>query len=673
MSGALPFDQIRDAARAQAPRLLRAWFPEGRLVGREFRVGDITGTPGESLRVNLDSGKWSDFANADISGFDLIGLHAKRRRIDRTQAARELGEELGILANGHAYAGAPARADERSTEGGWRPMVPPPHGVQRPATLLARFDRVHEYRAADGNFLFFVGRIEAKQTRRKLFVPLTFGVLDGKRGWHRKSPATPRPLYGLDRLAAQGDAEVIVCEGEKAADAAQALFPERVCLTWPGGARAVPHADFTPLEARRVIIWPDNDRAGRDCAAAIAGRIPQARILRVDDMRPGGDAADILPDDPEQWLREHLPPEATPAAPPFHIVEPAALEGVPVPERLWIVADWLPIGCVTASYGDGGVGKSLLAQMLQVACATGTPWCGLEVMRCASLGLYCEDDEPELHRRQDRINGALGISYAALSLMRWISGVGADNTLVSFDGTGRMLVAGLLSELEREAKSIGARLIVLDTAADLFGGNENDRQQVRRFIGLLNGLALRLEAAVLLNCHPSRQGIATGSLDGASTAWSNSVRSRWSLSRPNGDEEGRPETDERELTRRKANYAGSGETIRLRWINGALVPLTREGGVVGSIMRAACEEVFLALLDRCTSQGVHVMDSRNSGNYAPRIFAARPDRDGYTAKDFEKAMQALFGARRIRVVEYTVKSRPRRRIARDQRPEGDDQ
>jgi RecA-family ATPase len=54
-----------------------------------------------------------------------------------------------------------------------------------------------------------------------------------------------------------------------------------------------------------------------------------------------------------------------------------------------------------------------------------------------------------------------------------------------------------------EIKANGARLVPLDTAADLFGGNENDRSQVRRFIGLLNYLAIEIDGAVLLTNIPT--------------------------------------------------------------------------------------------------------------------------------------------------------------------------
>ena len=47
----------------------------------------------------------------------------------------------------------------------------------------------------------------------------------------------PRPLYGLERLAARPEVRVIITEGEKAADAAGALLPGWVAVTSPGGAR----------------------------------------------------------------------------------------------------------------------------------------------------------------------------------------------------------------------------------------------------------------------------------------------------------------------------------------------------------------------------------------------------------------------------------------------------
>src|SRR6202044_3743954 len=133
-----------------------------------------------------------------------------------------------------------------------------------------------------------------------------------------------------------------------------------------------------------------------------------------------------------------------------------------------------------------------------------------------SLGYFCEDDEAELHRRQAAICAAYGVSIGDLGAMRWVSGVGQDNDLMKFDLDGAFTTP-LYASIRKAAIEHDARLVVLDTAADVFGGNENDRHQVRRFIGQLNQLAIDIRGAVLLNAHPSRAGLATGNLDGGST------------------------------------------------------------------------------------------------------------------------------------------------------------
>src|SRR4051794_39059157 len=63
-------------------------------------------------------------------------------------------------------------------------------------------------------------------------------------GWHFKAPLPPRPLYGLDRLAARPQAPVMLLEGEKAADAAGLLFPDYVAICSQGGSNAAAKADW---------------------------------------------------------------------------------------------------------------------------------------------------------------------------------------------------------------------------------------------------------------------------------------------------------------------------------------------------------------------------------------------------------------------------------------------
>ncbi len=44
-------------------------------------------------------------------------------------------------------------------------------------------------------------------------------------------------------------------------------------------------------------------------------------------------------------------------------------------------------------------------------------------------------------------------------------------------------------------------------------------------------------------------------------------------------------------------------------------------------------------------------------NYAPKVFGMRPDRERFTKKDFERAMQALFASKKILLGSYRGSSR----------------
>ena len=128
-----------------------------------------------------------------------------------------------------------------------------------------------------------------------------------KREWRWSSWATPRPLYGLDHLADKPNAQVLVTEGEKAADAAARLLPELAVVTSPNGSKGASHADWTPLRGRAVIIWPDADGAGLDYANAAARLVKRAGAKSVAIISPpadafvGWDAADAEADG---WTQE---------------------------------------------------------------------------------------------------------------------------------------------------------------------------------------------------------------------------------------------------------------------------------------------------------------------------------------------------------------------------------
>ena len=116
-----------------------------------------------------------------------------------------------------------------------------------------------------------------------------------------------RPLYGLDKLAAKPAAKVLVCEGEKSADAAQKLLPGMVSVTWPGGSNGLKAIDWTPLAGRNILLVPDNDPAGEKAMLGVAGYLLAlgctVRQLDTSDQEKGWDLADALADG---WTADDL-------------------------------------------------------------------------------------------------------------------------------------------------------------------------------------------------------------------------------------------------------------------------------------------------------------------------------------------------------------------------------
>jgi len=209
----------------------------------------------------------------------------------------------------------------------WEAITPVPDDAPRPPTRHFKLGvptAVWRYADAAGRTLGFVHRYDAPDG--KVFRPLILArpVGGGALAWRWESWPTPRPLYGLDRLAAASDAPVVVCEGEKATDAVTGLLPGFVAVTSPNGSKSAGKADWSPLAGRRVIVWPDADTAGLAYAAEVAWLVAAAGATAVAIVSPpagvavGWDAADAVADgwteDRAAELIDAAPPAATDAS-----------------------------------------------------------------------------------------------------------------------------------------------------------------------------------------------------------------------------------------------------------------------------------------------------------------------------------------------------------------------
>ena len=212
----------------------------------------------------------------------------------------------------------------------------------------------------------------------------------------------------------------------------------------------------------------------------------------------------------------------------------------------------MPARRVTSLNGDGSTGKTLEAQIIGTACASGRGHLyDIPMASGVVFGVFCEDEQDELERRQRDICEALGVEMAGLDNLHLLSRVGKNNLLAIYHDK-QAIPTEFYSQLDATCALLLPQLVTIDTAADTFGGNPIDQAEVRQFVQfILGGLCERHGCTVLVTMHPSAAGIASGDGAGFSVAWNNSVRSRLYLAHPRVN--GQPGYGHVTLTRKKSN------------------------------------------------------------------------------------------------------------------------
>jgi len=267
---------IRQALLANLEGVLNALFPAGRVRHGKFFIGDVAGTPGDSLEVVLDGAKaglWRDRASKE--GGDVFDVIARHFDLDvRRQFAEVIGQAVQLL--GRAPAVAQASAKKKRD---------PAIDDLGPAT--ARWD----YLDVDGKLIAVVYRYDPPGGKKE------FRPWDVKR--RKWAPPDPRPLYNLPGLRAAD--LVVLVEGEKCA---QVLIEMGICATtaMQGANGPASKTDWSALRGKRLLIWPDKDKAGWDYAeatgqAALAAGAASVEILLPPEDKPQGwDVADAMAD-----------------------------------------------------------------------------------------------------------------------------------------------------------------------------------------------------------------------------------------------------------------------------------------------------------------------------------------------------------------------------------------
>lgn len=302
------------------------------------------------------------------------------------------------------------------------------------------------------------------------------------------------------------------------------------------------------------------------------------------------------------------------------------------PPRQWIVSEWVPRGAVTALFGRGGHGKSLLAQQMAVAVSNGGDFLGIPTTGGQVLGLFCEDEDDELMRRCDDL-----LSAAMLEPPEGCSGLFLDaragrfNTLITFGQDRLPVPTALMAELRKRCEAIRPALVILDNIAQLFAGQENVRSEVTSFCNELTGIARAFNCAVLLLGHTAK---IDGSEYSGSTAWDAAVRSRLFFERQ--------DDGTTVLKKSKANYSALDE-IRVEYRGGAFFPLP-PGNDINPTLVDAVKPLIAKAVGIFTSRQQSTSHLPTARNYLIKAMKVEQMLGGISEKVAHGAMVAMIDA-----------------------------
>ncbi len=213
---------------------------------------------------------------------------------------------------------APRPRSKKKDEWEPLPIVPASAGEPGPHYKHGEADAKYYYRSVTGELVCIVHRFDLP-TGGKEVLPATYctNPIEGKIQWRWKAPLEPRPIYNAHLLSQFPSAPIVLCEGEKAADACARLMPKAIAVTTLGGSNAAKYANWGTLAKRRVVIWPDADMPGFKYAEQAARALEEvwaevSICIPPENVCEGWDAADAERDGWDQektlsFLRDAKP------------------------------------------------------------------------------------------------------------------------------------------------------------------------------------------------------------------------------------------------------------------------------------------------------------------------------------------------------------------------------
>ena len=495
----------RKVPKGEQIRILQDTFPAGRVHGKTFYIGSLLGDPGQSLKINIDPASQHFMQGQDFNGGVGIGGIVKILIEARGMKLPEIKEMFSSYLDG---TGPQIVRDNAPIENPIRPQY----------NSNSPYDAEYVYTNADGEVLVSVRRYNVKDIAgnpmlntkgkpKKEFRPFVEGSP------YSKFPDI-RPLYNIPNVLASD--RVIWVEGEKCADALNHAGYTATCTIGGAGAltkKTAHQFDFSPLQNKELILWPDNDPAGKKLADLIQDFALAAGAKSVTMLTPpmgkpeGWDASDALSEGYN--IENFVNTKAKITKTNINLLDESFLVSRfagTAPEQKFLIDGTFPLGVPILFAAAGDAGKGMMTLDMGMKIASGKPMTstfGGLVKEFGNVVIFtAEDDEAEMHRRVERLDP-----------FEERRGYNHDLKIVSLPNVGGVFAImnesngefGTTAEFEKIYEQIlqmsNLKLIVFDPLASFVHADVNaDPAAGAALTGLLARMATETGASVLV-CH----------------------------------------------------------------------------------------------------------------------------------------------------------------------------
>jgi hypothetical protein len=264
-------EQIKSELRNRTLELAMELLPNGKQNDKYWETGDLDDTPGLTLKVVLAgeyAGWWKDY-NTGESG-DIINLWMRRKNVKFKEAVKQLAGRAGVAPSYYKTSKAKKEPHGYATATEYLASLP---AITKQPSPECYITEVGKYLPVSKCYDYANGRLQScrfeyvdkEGTAKKTY---RYRHWDGKDwNWSWKFLGKLPLFNGEQILNAKSNGQenlvVVFTEGEKCANEAKKIFPVYVVTTTIGGAQNPKNSDFSPLKDTLVVIWRDNDGAGK--------------------------------------------------------------------------------------------------------------------------------------------------------------------------------------------------------------------------------------------------------------------------------------------------------------------------------------------------------------------------------------------------------------------------